>query len=88
MAANAVTRETASELGAGFVDTVRLLCVSGRCPLVVDRTMTFMDYSHVSMAWAQALAEEFGRLYDRALAQRVHQPAHDAGDAVGRAGSR
>ena len=50
--ANAATRHVAADLGAGFMDTLTLLCRQGRCPLVVDRTMTFMDYSHVSAASA------------------------------------
>ena len=57
--ANALTRRVALEHGVGFVDAVDLLCVRSRCPLVVDRTMTFWDYSHVSPAWAAALADDF-----------------------------
>jgi hypothetical protein len=40
---------------------------------VVDRTMTFMDYSHVSAAWSAALAKEFQRLYDAALGTVLHE---------------
>ena len=69
LAANAVTRQTVVEAGAAYVDVVSLLCLRGRCPLVVDRTMTFMDYSHVSAAWATALADDLGRLYHRAVRQ-------------------
>ena len=65
--ANAATRETADRLGVAFMDTPALLCLHGRCPLVVDRTMTFMDYSHVSAAWSAALADEFARLYRMAV---------------------
>ena len=66
-AANALTRRVALDQRAGFVDALELLCVRGRCPLVVDRTMTFWDYSHVSPAWAAALAGDFETLYRRAL---------------------
>lgn len=66
-AANVITRSAATATGAGYIDTVDLLCVDGRCPLVVDRTMTFMDYSHVSAAWSAALADDFERLYVTAL---------------------
>ena len=58
--------------GAGYVDTVDLLCVGGRCPLVVDRTMTFMDYSHVSPAWSAALAGDLDRRYVQALRALRH----------------
>jgi hypothetical protein len=68
-AANALTQEVALDGGAGFVDTLELLCVRGRCPLVVDRTMTFWDYSHVSPAWSAALVDDLERLYRRALAR-------------------
>ena len=65
--ANAATRETAGKLEVAFMDTPALLCLRGRCPLVVDRTMTFMDYSHVSAAWSAALTDEFARLYRMAV---------------------
>jgi SGNH domain (fused to AT3 domains) len=67
-AANAITRDVSREAGAGYIDTVALLCRHGRCPTVVDQTMTFMDYSHVSPAWSASLADDFGRLYREALA--------------------
>lgn len=66
-AANEITRAAAARSGVGYVDTVGLLCVHGRCPLVVDRTMTFMDYAHVSAAWSVALADDLERLYSRAI---------------------
>lgn len=65
--ANALTRRVALDGGAGFVDVLELLCVRGRCPLVVDRTMTFWDYSHVSPMWSAALAGDFETLYRQAL---------------------
>jgi peptidoglycan/LPS O-acetylase OafA/YrhL len=69
-AANATTRGLAQKAGAGYVDTVGLLCARGRCPLVVDRTMTFWDYAHVSAAWAAALSDDFERLFAAAEAGR------------------
>ena len=65
--ANATTRQVTEQTGTGFLDTVSLLCLRGRCPLVIDRTMTFWDYSHVSPAWSEGLAHDFGRLYGDAL---------------------
>ena len=65
-AANVITRDV-TDLGAGYVDTLALLCVRERCPVVVDRTMTFVDYSHVAPAWAAALSDDLGRAYAAAL---------------------
>jgi peptidoglycan/LPS O-acetylase OafA/YrhL len=75
-AANAITRAVAGRTGAGYVDTVGLLCVQERCPVVVGRTMTFMDYSHVSPAWSVALADDLRRLYAMALRGLKDNP-HD-----------
>ena len=66
-AANGLTRRVALDRGAGFVDTLDLLCVHDRCPLVVDRTLTFWDYSHVSPAWSAALADDLELQLRRAL---------------------
>ena len=62
-AANATTRDVALRSGAGYVDTVALLCLHGRCPTVVDQTMTFMDYAHVAPAWSAALADDLAAAY-------------------------
>jgi len=75
--ANEVTRVVARQIGAGYVDTVGLLCVRGRCPLVVDRTMTFMDYAHVSAAWSAALASDLEHLYAEARRDEEHA-SHDS----------
>jgi peptidoglycan/LPS O-acetylase OafA/YrhL len=75
--ANEATRIVAQRTGAGYVDTVGLVCVRGRCPLVVDRTMTFMDDAHVSAAWSAALAPDLERLYARARRDE-RQLSHDS----------
>jgi hypothetical protein len=62
-AANAATRGLASDAGAAYLDTVSLVCVRGRCPTVVDRTVTFWDSGHVAPAWSAELADDFTRLY-------------------------
>lgn len=69
-AANATTRDVALRSGAIYVDTVALLCLHGRCPTVVDQTMTFMDYAHVAPAWAAALADDLTAAY-RKLVDRL-----------------
>jgi hypothetical protein len=75
-AANAATHELARDAGAAYLDTVSLVCVRDRCPIVVDRTVTFWDAGHVSPAWSAELADDFTRLYRAALT------ALDDGSAV------
>ena len=57
--ANAELRRLARAAGARFVDVVPLVCRDGRCPMVVDRLVTFADFGHVSMSWARAVARAF-----------------------------
>jgi peptidoglycan/LPS O-acetylase OafA/YrhL len=73
-AANGLTRAVAGRAGAGFIDTVALVCLSGRCPTVVDRTMTFMDYAHVSPAWSAALAGDFARIFRQQVGGTHRRP--------------
>lgn len=58
---NAVTRSAAERLGADFVDVTGLVCVRGRCPLVVDRIVTYHDPAHLSLTWSMAVGDELGR---------------------------
>lgn len=72
--ANRTTRTAAEEAGAGYVDTVALLCLDGRCPMVVEDTVTYWDYAHVSPEWAAALAPYVTRLVDAQLAGLTASP--------------
>jgi peptidoglycan/LPS O-acetylase OafA/YrhL len=81
-AANGLTRELADEARAGYLDTVALVCVHGRCPMVVDQTLTFFDVGHVTSSWAAEVADEFTRLFRLAMA-----PLADGEDPVTRTGA-
>jgi hypothetical protein len=58
--ANRVTRAAAAEAGVQYVDVEPLTCAHGRCPLVVDRTLTYEDDDHLSVTWSRRLAEDLG----------------------------
>lgn len=85
-AANASTRTVASQTGAGFINTLVLICDHQRCPTVVDQTMTFVDYSHVSPEWSAAVADDFIRLYHHQLDMlaRSSTSVSDLGSSTGR----
>jgi hypothetical protein len=57
-----------------FVDTRGWFCAHGNrdrgtylCPLVVNRTITFIDHGHVSQTYAQELVAPFRAAFLRAL---------------------
>jgi SGNH domain (fused to AT3 domains) len=56
--ANRVTRRAATASGATFRVTQNLVCAKGRCPLVVDRIITYHDPSHLTMTWTQRISGE------------------------------
>ena len=60
--ANEMLRRAAAGTETDFVDVTTLLCVGGRCPVVVDRTATYADNDHVSVTWARAVSAELGAL--------------------------
>jgi peptidoglycan/LPS O-acetylase OafA/YrhL len=60
--ANEMFRRAARQSGAGFVDLTSLVCRRHRCPLVVERTLTYRDDDHISVTWAKRIAPEFGHL--------------------------
>jgi peptidoglycan/LPS O-acetylase OafA/YrhL len=66
--ANRFTRRTVEPLGAEFLDITGLVCLGHRCPLVVDRFVTYRDASHVSVSWATRLAPDFEHVVN--LAER------------------
>ena len=52
------TRAVADDLDVPFVNVAPFTCFEKRCPLVVDRTVTYRDDDHVSVTWARRLAGE------------------------------
>ncbi|MEI4872631.1 hypothetical protein Q8G47_28300, partial [Klebsiella pneumoniae] len=59
--ANAVVAAAARAHGAAYVDVTRLMCLHGRCPLVVSGTVTYADATHLSVSWTRTLAGPLGR---------------------------
>jgi hypothetical protein len=59
--ANAVVAAAARAHGAAYVDVTRLMCLDGRCPLVVSGTVTYADATHLSVSWTRTLAGPLGR---------------------------
>jgi peptidoglycan/LPS O-acetylase OafA/YrhL len=60
--ANAMLRRAAAWTHTDYVDVTTLICIGGRCPVVVDRTATYADNDHVSVTWARAVAGELQTL--------------------------
>jgi peptidoglycan/LPS O-acetylase OafA/YrhL len=50
---NALTREAAEAVGARYVEVTPLVCVDGRCPLVVGDTVLYEDGSHLTGDWTR-----------------------------------
>ena len=59
--ANAALAAAARAHGAAYVDVTRLICLDGRCPLVVSGTVTYADATHLSVSWTRTLAGPLGR---------------------------
>ncbi len=59
---NAAVRRGARRAGAAYVDVVRLVCLRGRCPLVVAGVATYQDGQHVSRTWSRWVAADLGSL--------------------------
>ena len=61
--ANRLTERAAAAAGVPFVDVERFTCTAeGRCPVVVDRTVTYRDRDHITQTWGLRVAHELGRL--------------------------
>jgi len=58
---NAVTRRAAVATGGEYVTTQNLVCRDGRCPLVVERIVTYHDLSHLTLTWTRRVSAELQR---------------------------
>ena len=56
--ANAVLRRLTLAEGAEYVDVVPLICLGGRCPMVVDHVVTYADFGHLSISWTRRVGPE------------------------------
>ncbi len=59
---NRLTRQAAADAGADFADLDSLVCVRGRCPMVVADVVTYHDAQHVSATWAREVDERLAEL--------------------------
>jgi peptidoglycan/LPS O-acetylase OafA/YrhL len=72
--ADAAIASSARQAGVGFLDARGWLCAAARtwrhgylCPLVVNRTITFVDHGHISKTYALELAQPFRSAFRREL---------------------
>jgi hypothetical protein len=77
--ANASVAAAARAHGAAFIDVTRLMCVDGRCPLVVSGTVTYADATHLSVSWTRTLAGPLGREL-RAAVRSLRGEGRSGGD--------
>ena len=78
--ANGVVAAAARTHGAAYVDVNRLMCLDGRCPLVVSGTVTYADATHLSVSWSRTLAGPLGRELRAAVASLRGSGGTDARD--------
>jgi peptidoglycan/LPS O-acetylase OafA/YrhL len=66
-----IAAESATTRAAGgqYADVTELFCSAGRCPVIIDNTLVYLDWSHLTSQYAQVLAPVIGALADRALAR-------------------
>ena len=72
--ADAAIASNARRAGVGFLDARGWFCAAARtwghgylCPLVVNRTITFVDHGHISRTYALELAQPFRTAFRHAL---------------------
>ncbi|MBF4161143.1 acyltransferase family protein [Nocardioides acrostichi] len=56
------TKRAAQSAGVAYADLNQLVCLDGKCPMVVDHAVTYHDGQHVSATWAAEVGPELGRL--------------------------
>jgi hypothetical protein len=60
----------ATKAGGGqYADLTELFCTADRCPVIVGNTLVYLDWTHVTVEYARALAPVIGALADGALAR-------------------
>jgi peptidoglycan/LPS O-acetylase OafA/YrhL len=55
--------------GAHYADLTDLFCTADRCPVIVDNTLVYFDWNHLTLEYSRALGPVIGALADRALAE-------------------
>jgi hypothetical protein len=60
----------ATKAGGGqYADLTELFCTADRCPVIVGNTLVYLDWTHLTVEYARALAPVVGALADHALAR-------------------
>jgi peptidoglycan/LPS O-acetylase OafA/YrhL len=60
----------ATKAGGGqYADLTELFCTADRCPVIVGNTLVYLDWTHLTVEYARALAPVVGALADGALAR-------------------
>ncbi len=60
----------ATKAGGGqYADLTELFCTADRCPVIVGNTLVYLDWTHLTVEYARALAPVIGALADRTLAR-------------------
>jgi peptidoglycan/LPS O-acetylase OafA/YrhL len=54
--------------GGQYADLTDLFCTPDRCPVIVDNTLVYFDWNHVTLEYSRALGPVIGAFADRALA--------------------
>ncbi|KQY62597.1 MULTISPECIES: acyltransferase family protein [unclassified Nocardioides] len=67
---NALTRDALEGTTADYVPTTDLICVDGRCPLVVGDVVTFRDKAHLSLSWTKIISPRFAKMVGLRFPQR------------------
>ena len=62
---NALTKEAAEAAGAHWVDISPLICVTGRCPLVVGGHIVYYDDNHLTVSWGRSVSSGLGQMLGR-----------------------
>ncbi len=60
LAVRRLTREAAGAAHAGFIDPTRWFCARRVCPAVVGATVVYRDQEHLTVAYAEELANPLG----------------------------
>jgi peptidoglycan/LPS O-acetylase OafA/YrhL len=69
--------ESAALAFGDFLDTTPWFCYHGRCPMVVGHTVVYLDRSHITTQYAEAVAPLFTAALKRVLAAPVAKaPKH------------
>ena len=61
-------RRRVTALGVGFLATRGFVCFERSCPMVIGRTIAWLDSNHLSSAYSATLGEAFGSALNRARA--------------------